>query len=132
MRTQRCTAATIAGRLARAVEFFESAEDERQQHPQRANAWVTHYVLAGIAAADVICCRALGRHAQGDNHAESLALLRSVQPDGVELASALAVLLGMKTKAGYGQEPVTADDKARAPRRARQLVDAARERPRTQ
>jgi hypothetical protein len=128
MRAHRCTAATVAGRLGRAVEFFESAEDEREQHPERANAWVTHYILAGIAAADVICCKALGRHAQGDNHSEAVALVRSVQPDGAELASALAVLLGMKTKAGYGQEPASAEDKARAPRRARQLMDAARQR----
>lgn len=126
MKTQRCTAATIAGRLARAVEFFESAEDERRQHPERANAWVTHYILAGIAAADVISCKALGQHARGDNHAEAVALLRSVRPDGTELASALGILLGMKTTAGYGQGPVSADDKDRAPRRAKHLVDAAR------
>lgn len=41
-RVQPCTPATVEGRLARAVEFFESAEDERRQHPERANAWVTH------------------------------------------------------------------------------------------
>jgi hypothetical protein len=128
VRTQRCTAVTATGRLARAAEFFESAEDMRQRHPERANSWVSVYILAGIAAADVICCRALGRHAQGDNHADAVALLRSVQPDGAELASALGILLGMKTKAGYGQEPVSPDDRARAPRRAKQLVDAARQR----
>jgi hypothetical protein len=125
---QPCTAATIEGRLARAIEFFESAEDEHRHHPQRANAWVTRYILAGIAAADVICCRALGRHAQGDNHVQAVALLRSVQPDGPELSNALGVLLGMKTKAGYGERPVMAEDKARALRRAKQLVDAARQR----
>lgn len=124
-RIRRCTAATIAGRLARAVEFFETAEDERERHPERANAWVAIYILAGIAAADVICCRALGRHAQGDNHVDAVALLRSVQPDGAELGAALAALLGMKTKASYGQESVSPDDRARAPRRARQLVEAA-------
>jgi hypothetical protein len=127
-RMQPCTAATVEGRLARAVEFFESAEDERREHPERANAWVNHYVLAGIAAADVICCRALGRHAQGDNHVQAVALLRSVQPDGVELSVALGVLLGMKTKAGYGERSVSGEDRIRAPRRAKQLVDAARRR----
>ncbi len=127
-RIQPCTPATIEGRLARAIEFFESAEDERGGRPERANAWVTHYILAGIAAADVICCRALGRHAQGDNHVQAIALLRSVQPDGPELSVALGVLLGMKSKAGYGERAVTADDQIRAPRRAKQLVDAARQR----
>lgn len=127
-RVQPCTAATVEGRLARAIEFFDSAEDEREAHPERANAWVTHFILAGIAAADVICCRALGRHAQGDNHLQAVALLRSVQPDGPELSVALGVLLGMKTMAGYGERPVSAEDRARAPRRAKQLVDAARHR----
>lgn len=127
-RARPCSATITEGRLARAIEFFESAEDERTQHSERANAWVTHYILAGIAAADVICCRALGQHAQGDNHAQAVALLRSVQPDGAELSVALGVLLGMKTKAGYGERAVSAEDRARAPRRARQLVDAARQR----
>ncbi len=93
LRVQPCTAATIEGRRARAIEFFESAADERDQHAERANAGVTHCILAGIAAADVICCRALGRHAQGDNHVQAVALLRSVQPDGPELSVALGVLL---------------------------------------
>jgi hypothetical protein len=127
-RVQPCSATTIEGRLARAIEFFDSAEDERSQHAERANAWVTHYVLAGIAAADVICCRALGQHAQGDNHVQAVALLRSVQPDGPELSVALGVLLGMKTKAGYGDRAVPAEDRTRAPRRANQLVEAARQR----
>lgn len=126
LRVQPCTAAIIEGRLARTIEFFEAAEDERIQHPERANAWVTHYILAGIAAADVICCRALGRHSQGENHVQAVALLRSVQPDGPELSTALGVLLGMKTKAGYGDRAVSAEDQARAPRRAGQLVEAAR------
>ena len=111
-----------------AIEFFDSAEDERHQHPERANAWVTHYITAGIAAADVICCRALGQHSQGDNHVQAVAMLRSVQPNGPELSVALGVLLGMKTKAAYGERAVSADDRSRAPRRARQLVDAARQR----
>lgn len=127
-RERPCTAATVEGRLARAVEFFESAEDGRREHPERANAWVTLYILAGIAAADVICCRALGRHAQVDNHVQAVALLRSVQPDGPELSLALGVLLGMKTKAGYGERAVSTEDVTRAPRRSKQLVDAARRR----
>ena len=128
LRVQRCTAATVEGRLARAIEFFDAAEDECLDHPERANAWVTLYILAGIAAADVICCRALGQHAQGDNHVQAVALLRSVQPDGHELSMALGVLLGMKTRAGYGERAVSAEDLTRAPRRCRQLVDAARQR----
>jgi hypothetical protein len=128
MKMKPCTAATIAGRWAKAIEFFESAEDEREGHPERANAWVTAYILAGVAAADVICCRGLGRHAQGDNHAEAVSLLRSIRPDGNELGAALAALLAIKTKAGYDERGVSAEDQARAPRRAKQLLDAARKR----
>jgi hypothetical protein len=57
-----------------------------------------------------------------------VALLRSVQPDGPDLSLALGALLGMKTRAGYGERPVTAEERTRAPRRAKQLVDAARQR----
>ena len=128
MKTQRCTAATISGRLAKAIEFFDSAESQRELYPARANAWVTHYVLAGIAAADVVCCRALGRHAQSENHAEAVSLLRSVRPDGPELATALGALLTIKTMASYGERPASSEDQTRAPRRARQLVDAALQR----
>lgn len=125
-RVQPCTPATAEGRLARATEFFEAAEDERHRHPERAGAWVTLYIHAGIAAADVVCCRALGRHSQGESHVQAVALLRSVQPEGPELATALGVLLGMKTKAEYGERPLSPDERTRAPRRAKQLVDAAR------
>jgi len=128
MKTQRCTAATIKGRLAKAIEFFDSAESQREQRPARANAWVTHYVLAGIAAADVVCCRALGRHAQSENHAEAVALLRSVRPDGPELGTALGALLAIKTMASYGERPMSSEDQTRAQRRAKQLVDAALQR----
>lgn len=125
-RTQTCTEATIQGRLAKAVEFLEAAESQRKVSPQRANAWVTLYIHAGIAAADVICCRALGYHARGEDHVQALSLLRSIQPDGPGLANALGVLLAMKTKAGYGEQTVGADDRVRAPRRASELVSAAR------
>lgn len=128
MRTDRCTPATAQSRLARAIEFFESAEDQRRDHPERVNTWATLYVMAGIAAADVICCTALGRHHQGDNHTEAITLLKKVEPDGEVLGAALGVLLGMKTRAGYGEDPLPANEKARAPRRARQLLEAARQR----
>ena len=43
-----------------------------------ADAYVTLCVHAGIAAADVICCTALGKHATGDDHNHAVALLRQV------------------------------------------------------
>lgn len=35
-------------------------------------------VIAGIAAADVICCSKLGRHHQGDDHRGAIDLLATV------------------------------------------------------
>ena len=39
---------------------------------------VTLCVHAGIAAADVICCARLGRHAHGENHDEAIGLIEKV------------------------------------------------------
>jgi hypothetical protein len=127
--THRCTEATVRGRLRKANEFLDAAESLRQHAPHEdhvGDAYVTLCIHAGIAAADVLCCTALGVHARGDDHTRAVNLLRSVRPDGRTLATALDVLLGMKTRAGYGHDPVSADQRSRAGRRARQLVEAAK------
>ena len=49
-----------------------------------------------------------------------------IRPDGSDLASHLAALLGLKTKAGYTHRPVSAQERTQAGRRAHALVDAAR------
>src|SRR5207248_6918973 len=86
------------------------------------DAYVTLCVHAGIAAADVLCCARLGEHAQGENHTEAIALLRTADR---ELANDLSTLLGMKTFAGYSAIKSTADKRKRAGRAMRRLVDAA-------
>lgn len=73
-RTRPCDDAVTDGRPRKAEQFWEAA----------------------------ICCVGLGEHAAGDDHAEALALIATVRPGATELAKALAVLLGMKTRAGYG------------------------------
>ncbi len=90
--------------------------------------YVTLCVHAGIAAADVICCIALGAHAQDESHHEALALISRVRPGGRELANSLRPLLGMKTRAGYSHRPVTNGDRKRAQRHAERLVRAVRDR----
>ena len=45
------------------------------------DAAVNLFVLAGIAAADVICCSRLGVHATGESHNEAIALLKKAEPD---------------------------------------------------
>jgi hypothetical protein len=129
-RTTRCDEATIAGRLRKAEQLLESAATIREfadQEQDVGDACVTLYVHAGVAAADVICCIALGEHSRGEDHEEAVALLRRVRPDGTELAKSLSPLLGMKTRAGYGHRAVLADDRKRAQRNAERLVRTARD-----
>ncbi len=114
------------GRLAKATQFQSVAEDVLELaavHTGVADAAVTLFVHAGIAAADAICAAALGKYARGQDHGEAVGLLNSVDP---ESARALNTLLGMKTRAGYGHTPVSGAQLARAERAARQLVDRAR------
>jgi hypothetical protein len=130
-RTRPCDAAVIRGRLRKAEQFWEAAEITREFADDEAevgDAFVTLCVHAGVAASDVICCIALGEHASGDDHTEALALIAKVRPGGSELAKALGVLLGMKTRAGYSARPVSAVDRKRAQRQAERLLRGARDR----
>jgi len=129
-RTRRCDEATSAGRLRKAEQFLDAAEtirDFADDESDVGDAYVTLCVHAGVAAADVICCAALGVHALGDDHNQAVALLGTVRPGGDELAGALGVLLGMKTRAGYGAAPVTVEHRRRAERQSERLVRAARD-----
>ena len=122
---KRCTEATRTGRLAKANQFFLAAETIAATIEDQAiaDAYVTLCVHAGIAAADVICCARLGRHAQGDDHQEAVALLSEV--DRTQ-AKYLAVLLDLKTRSGYSATPTSKTDQKRAGRAAAALVTAAR------
>lgn len=124
-RTVECTPATRAGRRAKARQFLDEAEKvlELADDPADvADAYVTLLVHAGIAAADVICCAELGIHAQGENHAEAIALLAKANG---RHDKDLRTLLAMKTKAGYSAIPVSSSERTRATRAAVRLVDAA-------
>jgi hypothetical protein len=130
-RRRTCTEQTVKGRMRKAAQFLEAAEilrDAADDQEEVGDSLVTLCVQAGIAAADAMCCQALGEHAQGEDHAQALDLLRRVGGAGPQLASALAVLLAMKTKASYDAIPVSGEQRTRAHRRAKQLVDAARQR----
>jgi hypothetical protein len=90
------------------------------------DAFVTLCIHAETAAADTLCCEALGHHAQGDDHNQAIAELSRVRPGGEELSGDLRVLLQMKPRAEYGPVPVTGEQRKRAWRRAERLVEAAR------
>lgn len=114
-----------SGRLRKAQAFREAAELIEQfmnDGTDLRDAYVTMCVHAGIAAADVICMGALGEYYTGQRHDQATKLLERVDP---ALARQLAVLLGMKTKAGYSDMPVSAEQISRARRAMDALVDRA-------
>ncbi|KUM29141.1 hypothetical protein AQ436_05405 [Arthrobacter sp. EpRS66] len=113
------------GRLNKARQFLQSAEDLRDLYADDnlvADAAVTLYVHAGIAAADVICAHSLGKYAQGDSHQDAVKLLAAVDPTAAKL---LDTLLHMKTRAGYGFDPISNTKLIQAERATRSLVERA-------
>jgi hypothetical protein len=130
-RLHDCDEATMRGRLAKAEQFLEVAENTRafaDHEAEVGDALVSLYVLAGIAASDVLCCKALGHFVQGDDHQRAVAELSKVTPGGKQLGKDLRALLAMKNRAGYGALSVRAEERKRAWRRAESLVEAARSR----
>jgi len=118
-------AGELTGRWAKAQQFADAAElhyDEARGAADLADAFVSLAVLAGIAAADVICIAKLGRYSATGNHRESVDLLKAADS---ESAKHLERLLNVKTKAGYTHRPVSAADVATALRAYRALVAVA-------
>lgn len=70
-----------------------------------------------------MCCARLGRQAIGEHHNDAVALLATADP---ALPAHLRTLLGLKTLAGYGYEPVTQANLLRAQRAMEALLAAAR------
>jgi hypothetical protein len=128
-RTAQCGIAEARGRLRTAHAYLEVAdlvlsEADRDEY---LNVSAGLAVLAGIAAADAICCaRHRGRH-RGDNHRDAADLLRRATPDGAELAATLSRLLDLKDAAHYGVLVVAASKARDAHRWATRLVDRAAE-----
>lgn len=123
-RTVACNAATLGGRRRKAEQFYDAANtvaDFADDANEVADAYVTLLVHAGIAAADVLCCAALGEHAQGDSHTEATALLAKVDK---ERSRDLSTLLSMKTRAGYSDRPIAKPDRVKAERACERLMMA--------
>jgi hypothetical protein len=75
-RTQPCSGDQARKRLADARQFLELAElasDDTETASFGVSA--ANSVLAGIAAADAACCRALGERSRGDDHRDAIALV---------------------------------------------------------
>lgn len=126
-RTRDCDKSIQEGRLRKAEQFLYAAEVidtvlDRDDDRNVGDAFVTLCVHAGIAASDVICCVALGRYAQGDDHAEAVDLLKRVDNTA---GNDLRRLLNVKNKASYTERRVSNAERERAGRAARALVEAA-------
>jgi HEPN domain len=129
-RVRPCEPAQAASRLARAREFLDVAElvvDERDEDasPVYASAAASLAVLAGIAASDAACCKALQERSRSDNHHDVERLLSQITPGGKEASRDLRELLNLKDKAQYGFLKLTGSELQKVMRRARRLLDFA-------
>lgn len=125
-RVRPCDRQDAARRYAQAKAFAELAElhPESDDGPARSAA-VSNAVLAGVAAADTICCRRLGRHAAGDDHRQALALVDEAGELGREARRHLETLLSVKHKAQYEEVDPTVTEARRAMRAMRSILELA-------
>jgi hypothetical protein len=126
-RTQQCSAADAHSRLRHARKFIEVAEliagegDDLEYASQAA----ALAVLAGIAASDAACCKALGRRSRGQDHRVAVDLVETITPKGKQAARSLARLLNLKDQAHYGLFDVGGQALKTALRQASELVGFA-------
>ncbi len=128
LRSRQCDAADARKRLGDAEKYLEVAElvageDSLESH----NVATGLAVLAGIAAADAACCKALGESSRGPDHRDAARFLSRIAPGGEVAANNFERLVGLKDKAHYSFLNVSAQDRTGAIRRAGQLIDFARE-----
>lgn len=79
-------------------------------------------VLAGIAATDAACCKALGVRSRGQDHRQAADLVEQIEPGGRDAAKALRRLLDHKDAAEYGFTRVAGQTLVALLRRAADLV----------
>lgn len=128
MKTSPCGRAEAQFRLAQARGHLGQAGEAAvgRLGPAWPNLVASGAVLAGIAAADAICCSRSGQRAASESHQDAVALFRRALPtDKKNLATTLGRLLSVKTPAQYGARPLSASMASTALRQATQLVEAA-------
>lgn len=127
-RTQECSAREARSRRSHARKFLEVAEiasNERNQDPEYASVAASLTVLAGIAASDAACCKALGERSRSADHHDAESLLRQITPAGPAAAKNLQKLIDLKDAAHYGFIDVTGAELRKALRQARSLIEFA-------
>ncbi len=128
-RSQPCSEADAAARLRHARKFIEVAElvageGEDVEYASQAAALA---VLAGIAASDASCCKALGRRSRGQDHRAAVGVVEEIRPDGRQAAQWLSRLLDLKDEAHYGLSDVGGPKLKAALRQANDLITFAEE-----
>ena len=111
--TRVCDKSYGDARYDKAVAFAELAllDPFSGEGPTRSAA-VSNAVLAGIAAADAICCNELRMRSSGPNHGDAIDLLASVPHIGRQAADNLWDMLNIKHKAQYtNQHPTLSETK---------------------
>ena len=128
-RTQQCSDKDGKTRLSHARRFLEVADlvAGEGSDAEYSSAAAALAVLAGIAASDAACCKALGRRSRGQDHRQAVELVEQVEPGGEEAGKALRRLLTLKDAAHYGLFDVSGSDLKAVLRQAKVLVDFAAE-----
>lgn len=123
-RTAACTKADARQRLDQARAYLIAATLIADDAGLQAWASVATgcAVLAGIAAADAICCTTIGEHSRGQDHRQALDVLCQAVPDGPVVSTWLRRLLDLKDEAHYGIATVSAQDARRALSNAKRLI----------
>lgn len=116
--------------MKRAREFLAVAElvvDEKDEDASfvYASSAAALAVLAGIAASDAACCKALQERSRSQNHRDAERLLVQITPGGKEAAGDLRELLNLKDKAQYGFLKMSVAEVRKVMRRANGLVEFA-------
>ena len=118
-----CGKAVAQNRLNIAREYQELAHSKSDAESDAArNARAGNAILAGIAAADAMCCIRLGERSTSSDHSDAVLLLKKVNP---LMAQKLATLLGIKSISHYGETFIGIETLKSSLRAMDQLVEAA-------
>ena len=127
-KTAACGKREAASRLKEAVTYYEVAEvAAAEDAPETRKVAIANAVLAGIAAADAACCRALGFASRGEDHRAATHLLERITPGGKDAATHLGRLLAVKTDSQYGFGSLAGGKQAAALKHARRLIEFAQQ-----
>ncbi|RMI12913.1 hypothetical protein [Cellulomonas triticagri] len=122
--TRVITPGEVAVRAATARQYLQVGELVIGEDPAERQVAGGLAVLAAIAASDAICGTALGEYARGKDHDLAPDLLKTIRPDGPDLARHLGRVLEHKPTAHYGTTYLTAETVASMLHHAGALVVA--------